>query len=247
MRIKCDEVVAGFPVRKIRQLLRQSVDSLSARDATKILQIKSKEAIQLLERLERGGFLVRNPALPNSNDEQSWKRTVKGGALANALFSAPVPRQSAEKTLSEFLDRVQKVNCNSRFLYRVRKVIVFGSFLSDAPFVGDLDLAVDLCPKETDSRRHAALILARANEAASYGRRFRNYVEGLCFAEQEVIMFLKARSRILQLTRCDDGVLNIAKSRVIYESPEQDRAVPMNPVPKPRVRRLRMSDEDCPF
>jgi hypothetical protein len=247
MRIKPDEVVAGFPMRKIRELLRQSVDFLSARHATKILEIKTKQAIQLLERLEQRGFLERNPALPNSDDEPSWKRTVKGGALANALFSAPVSRQSAEKAMSEFLDRVRQVNCNSRFLYRVQKVVVFGSFLSDSPFVGDLDLAVDLCPKEKDSCKHSELIRARANEAASCGRHFRNYVEGLRFAEQEVKMFLKARSRILQLTRCDDGVLNITESRIIYESPEQDPAVPMNPVPTQRVRRSRKIDEDPPF
>jgi hypothetical protein len=141
-------------------------------NATKILGIKTEQATQLLERLEQGGFLERNPALPNSDDEQSWKRTVKGGALAIALFSTPVSRQSAEKTMSEFLDRVRQVNRNTRFLYGVRKVIVFGSFLGDAPFVGDLDLAVDLCPKEKDSRKHSELIRARANEAANRGRRF---------------------------------------------------------------------------
>ncbi len=148
----------------------------------------SEQARQLLQCLEQGGFLKRYPALPNS--EQRWKRTVKGGALARALFSKPVPRQSAEKTMSEFLDRVRQVNCNSRFLYRVAKAVVFGSFLSDTPSVGDLDVAVDLCPKEKDSRKHSELIRARANEAASRGRCFRNYVEGLRFAEQEVIMFL---------------------------------------------------------
>jgi hypothetical protein len=119
MRITPDEVVAGFPARKIRKLLRQSVDSLSARHATKILEIKTEQAIQLLERLEQDGFLERNTDLPNSDDEQSWKRTVKGGALANALFSTPVSRQSSEKSMREFLDRVQQVNCSSRFLYRV--------------------------------------------------------------------------------------------------------------------------------
>jgi predicted nucleotidyltransferase len=247
MRIKPDEVVAGFPARKIRVLLRQSVDSLSALDATKILGIKTKRAVGLLEHLEQEGFLEKNPALPDSDDQQSWKRTVKGGALANALFSAPVSRQSAEKTLSKFLDRVRQINFSRRFLYRVRKVVVFGSFLSDAPFVGDLDLAVDLGPKERDSRKHSELIRARANEAASCGKSFRNYVEALQFAEQEVIMFLKARSRILQMTRCDDGVLTITESRVIYENPEQDHAVPMKTVPKRRVRRLGKRDIDCPF
>ncbi len=172
---------------------------------------------------------------------------MKGGALANALFSEPVSRQSAEKTLSKFLDRVREVNLNSRFLYRVRKVVLFGSFLSDAPFVGDLDLAVDLCRKEKDSGKHSELIRARANQALSRGKRFRNYVEGLRFAEQEVMTFLKARSRVLQFTRSNDGVLKIAECRVIYESADKDSAVPINPLPQRRVRRLRKRIDGCPF
>ena len=128
MRIKPDEVVAGFPARKIRELLRQSVDSLSAHHATKILEIEMKQARQLLDRLQRDGFLKKNPGEPNSDREQSWRRTVKGGALANALFSRPVSHQSAEKTLSKFLDRVREVNLNSRFLYRVRKVVPIRQF-----------------------------------------------------------------------------------------------------------------------
>ena len=148
-------------------------------------------------------------------------KVTQAGARANALFSKPVSRQSAEQTMSEFLDRVGKVNSNDYFLYRVQKAVVFGSFLSDAPFIGDLDIAVDLCPRENDPRKHSELIQARANEAVICGRGFSNFVEAFQFAEQEVIMFLKSRSRILQLTRCDDGVLNIAESRVIFESPEK--------------------------
>jgi hypothetical protein len=247
MRIKPDEVVAGFHARKIREVLRQSVDRLSARHVTKILGINTEDATELLERLAHSGFLKRNSTSPNCADEHSWRRTVKGGALANALFSSPVSRQTAEQTLSAFLDRVCQVNSDTRFLYRVRKVIVFGSFLGDGLFVGDLDLAVDLCPKEPDGHKHTELILARANEAAGHGRNFRSYVERLCFAEQEVRSFLKARSRILQLTHSDDGVLATAESRVIYESLEQDPAEPMQPMPKQRVRRSRKSTEDCPF
>ena len=247
MKIKPDEVVAGFPARKIRELLRQSADSLSARHATKILEIETKQATQLLEQLQRNGFLKRNAVVSKSDREHTWRRTVKGGALANALFSKPVSRQSAEKTLSEFLDRVRQVNLNSRFLFRVRKEVLFGSFLSDAPFVGDLDIAVDVSAKENDSGKHSELIRARANQALSRGKRFRNYVEGLRFAEQEVMTFLKARSRILQFTRRDDGVLNIAESRVIYECPDQNPAVPMDSLPKRQVRRLRRRPKDCPF
>ena len=148
--------------------------------------------------------------------------------------------------MSEFLDRVGKVNSNSYFLYRVQKAVVFGSFLSDAPVIGDLDIAVDLCPKENDPRKHSGLIRARANDAVICGRGFGNFVEAFQFAEQEVIMFLKSRSRILQLTRCDDGVLKIAESRVIFENPEKIPVAPMKSVPMRQVRRSR-KPKGCPF
>jgi len=245
MRIQPDELISGFPASQIRKLLRQSVEFLSVGNVTRVLGLRGKEALRLLETLEKQGFIEKNAMV--SDAEQSWKHTIKGGALSNALFSAPVSRTSAEKKLSEFMERVHRVNEDSRFLFRVRKVVLFGSFLTQSPTIGDLDIAIDLVQKEPDARKHSQLLLARANEAASYGRHFPNYVEGLRFAEQEVIMFLKARSRILQLTRCDDGVLNITENRVIYESPEQNPTVPINPVPKRRGRRSRKIDEDLPF
>jgi predicted nucleotidyltransferase len=222
MRIQSDALVAGFPAKKTRELLRQSDEFLSVRDATRILGINGRKAIRLLECLEHEGFIEKNAAVPNSETEQFWRPTIKGSALRAALFSTPVSRRTAEKKLSEFMNRVHQVNMDSRFLYKVRKVVVFGSYLSDAPSVGDLDLAVDLGPKEPDSKKHAEMVLARANEAARNGRCFHNFVERIGFADQEVRSFLKARSRIIQLTDCDDGILKIAESRVIYVHHEKN-------------------------
>jgi len=129
------------------------------------------------------------------------------------------------------------------FLFRVRKGVLFGSFLTGSATIGDLDVAIDLVPKEADAREHSEQILARANEAALNGRTFRNFIERLDFAAQEVKSFLKSRSSIIQLTDCKDGVLKIAEHRVIYESPEQTPAVPINSPPKRRMRRPR----NCPF
>ena len=165
-----------------------------------------------------------NTDVPGS--EQFWKHTIRGGALCNALFSAPVSRRNAEKKLAEFVERVHRVNKDSHFLYRVQKVVVFGSFLSESPTVVDLDIAIDLQPKEPDSKKHADLIRARADEALQNGKSFRSYFESLQFAHQEVRSFLKGRSRILQLTDCDGGVLTIAKYRIIYEHPGGKAAHP---------------------
>ena len=219
MRIQPDALVAGFPARKIRELLRQNEESLSVYEVTKVIGIKGKKAFQLLELLESEGFIERNTSFPDSAKERYWKPTLKGRALAKALFSPPVSRQAAENKLNEFMARVHRVNADSRFLYRVEKVVVFGSFLTDRSFVGDLDLAIQLKPKESDEKKHSDLILARAHEAVRNGRQFHNFVEELFFASDEVKRFLKARSRIIQLTDCGDGVLKIAENRVIYEYP----------------------------
>jgi predicted nucleotidyltransferase len=245
MRTRPDDLVVGFPAKQIRKLLRQNVQFLSVDDVTKVLGLSGKSALRLLETLEQKGFIEKNTFAPDP--DKNWRHTIKGGALSKALFSAPVSRRNAEKALVEFMDRVREVNEDSRFLFRVRKVVLFGSFLTGSATIGDLDVAIDLVPKEADVRKHSELILARANEASLNGRAFRNFIERLDFAAQEVRSFLKSRSRIIQLTDCKDGVLKIAENRVIYESPEQTPAVSTHSAPKRRVRRPRKVDKDCPF
>ena len=175
MRIRPDDLVAGFPAKQIRKLLRQNYESLSVDDVTKVLGLSGKSALRLLETLEQKGFIEKNAFAPNP--DKNWKHTLKGGALSKALFSAPVYRENAEKALAEFMDRVQAVNGDGRFLFRVRKVVLFGSFLTGSATLGDLDIAIELVPKEADAKKHSELILARANEAALNGKSFRNFIE----------------------------------------------------------------------
>ena len=108
-----------------------------------------------METLERKGFIEKSET--DSDATQYWKLTLWGSALSKALFPAPVSRRNAEKKLIEFMERVHQVNEDGRFLYRVRKVIVFGSFLTESPTVGDLDIAIDLEPKEPDANKHSDL------------------------------------------------------------------------------------------
>jgi predicted nucleotidyltransferase len=244
MRIRPDDVIAGFPAKQIRKLLRQSTRSLSVDEATKVLGLNERSTLKLLNDLEKQGFIEKNAFAPDPN--KNWKNTIKGGALSKALFSAPVSRRAAEQKLNEFMDRVEEVNEAGRFLYRVRKVVLFGSFLTESSTIGDLDIAIELVPKEPDSRKHSELILAHANAADLNRKRFRNFVHRLDFAAQEVRSYLKGRSRIIQLTDCKDGVLKIAKSRLLYESPEKSPIVPVNSAPMKRVRRSRRP-KGCPF
>jgi predicted nucleotidyltransferase len=244
MRIRPDDLIAGFPARQVRKLLRQSDLFLSVDDVTKVLRLRGDSALQLLKTLEQQGFIKKNASAPDP--KKSWKHTIKGGALSNALFSSPVSRQSAEKALSEFMDRVREVNEASRFLFRVRKVVLFGSFLTESAALGDLDIAIDLVQKEQENRKHSELLLAHANTAALNGKRFGNFIQRLEFSAKEVRSYLKGRSRIIQLTDCKDGVLKTAKSQVIYESSEKIPEMPASPAPVKRVRRAKRP-KGCPF
>ena len=155
--------------------------------------LSGKSALQLLKTLEQQGFIKKNTSAPDP--KKNWKHTIKGGALSNALFSAPVSRRNAERALSEFMVRVGEVNEAGRFLFRVRKVVLFGSFLAESSTIGDLDIAIDLVPKEPDSRKHSERLLAHADAAALCGKRFGNFVQRLDFAAKEVRSYLKARSQ----------------------------------------------------
>lgn len=56
-----------------------------------------------------------------------------------------------------------------------------------------------------------------SDDAQDAGRRFSTLPELLGWGEIMVWNHLRARSRVLSLARGDDGVLAVAKSRVIYE------------------------------
>jgi len=79
-----------------------------------------------------------------------YELTLNGSTFALASGARPIARATAEKRVSEFLQRVKRVNTDDYYLYAVEKVIAFGSYLSDADRLNDIDLAVELRPKHGD-------------------------------------------------------------------------------------------------
>lgn len=66
----------------------------------------------------------------------------------------PLRRETAERLLSELLDRITALNSDPRFLARVQKAVVFGSYNGETERIGDLDVAVQLVRREADFDRH---------------------------------------------------------------------------------------------
>ena len=91
--------------------------------------------------------------------------------LAYASAAKPIHRKTADRLLSEFMERVHAVSATPEYLFWVSEAILFGSMLSDVKRLGDVDVAVTLESKARDfteffewswERRRAAQVKGRS-------------------------------------------------------------------------------------
>ncbi len=197
MRIDPKAKVAGRSMLEIRRLF-QALGGGPHRleSVANALKLSVVEAGPLVRRLARLGYLEETS---ERSGGQWYKATRQGRRLACATAAKPVHRRTAERALQAFLARARQVNEAPDFLYRVATVVVFGSFLTRESRLSDLDLAIRLEPKERDRSRWAALWDARIQEVQRSGRRFYNLADKLCWPQTEVLLFLRGRSRVIQL------------------------------------------------
>lgn len=228
MRIDRESSLAGHPVLTIRELARRiRGGEVDARFAGEILDVHPTEARRVLEALQEQGYLE---PLPIARPERPfWSLTVKGNALANASTAPPVKRSTAGRKLRELLGKVEQVRDDDRFLYRVERLVLFGSYLrDDQGRVGDLDIALDLQSKFEDRDERWAAEEEKRRAAREAGRHFQNYVVELSWPRDEVLLFLKSRSRTISLTNFSDQAEFFAgvPHEVIYEHPGPPREIP---------------------
>lgn len=128
--------------------IRIGSKALTAEFLAKQLNLDAAEGKQLLIDLIRDGYIDKNKLIP----------TVQGMVLVRAEDRDRLPRNEASKILNEFLDAVENVNSRLKARVSVQRVYVFGSYLTDAETVGDIDLLIeaplpdDCVPEDLDER-----------------------------------------------------------------------------------------------
>ena len=216
MRINPGDTLSGIGIIKIRNFLRRSGQSEKWRAdfASSSLQLDEKQTLDVLRELENKGFIEKDELY---HGEQYWRNTVHGNALGGATAAKPYKRKTAEKALAEFMQRVRAVNSDPYYLYKVTRVAVFGSYLSGAPEVSDVDVALEVVPKEGDHELLRLQLEKRRQEAERSGKRFNSIAEWAGVAELEVWSFLKSRSRIISIHIATKELLNLVGGRVLLE------------------------------
>ena len=85
------------------------------------------------------------------------------------------------------------------YAFKIRVVVLFGSMLSCADRLGDIDVAIDLEPSFSDPIRRKQLCNRRRRLAQEQGRAFATRTRWALWPRDEVLIQLKARSRSLSL------------------------------------------------
>lgn len=142
--------------------------------------------------------------------------TIKGNALVMSKGLPSITKEKAEKLFSEFMDRVKQVNENESLMYRVTQVVLFGSYITDAPSVNDINIAVKLDRKENDTELYMAKSEVYVQEAAERGVIFKSFFDRLVYPEIEVHKLLKSKSRYLSFHPIEDSILKEVKTQQVY-------------------------------
>ena len=218
MNLSRNDVIAGYPAAKVRDLLRHLRDGGGVAYAAHILKTDEDSAGALLSQLTREGYVEMSWLRENT----FWANTIKGNALAQANFMKPISRERADRILTDFLRRVAAVNGDPYYFIGVNKVEGFGSYLSDAKFVNDIDLIVHYEWKGNLSYdERGRLSQLRSHEAQKRGRKFRNIAEEVTWPTQEVTLYIRAKEPRLSLHSVSDGITEVVQKKVVYERPSE--------------------------
>src|SRR5687768_10146130 len=124
MNIHGRQTIASLPALKLRAFFRQH-ERWNVEHIVEHFQVPTVEAAIIATNLEREG-------LAQNGDEQrfwgcKWRATPAARRIALAKATPLVDRARAESELLKLVQRAKQVNRKSTFLYRVKRIDVFGS------------------------------------------------------------------------------------------------------------------------
>jgi predicted nucleotidyltransferase len=197
MRITKEEIVAGHSAVQVRGFLRRFKHGFFMHSAAEsFLQLNSRQVAEFFDDLV--ALELIEPTAPFGG-KAAFQVAMRGHAFANATAAKPISRETAERVLREFVDRVNAVNASKEYAFIVKSAVLFGSMLSGVDRLGDVDVAIDLRPRNLDSAEFRQKCDRRRHLAEDLGRAFPSVFEWATWPQKEVVQRLKARSRSLSL------------------------------------------------
>jgi hypothetical protein len=188
MKVERNSLIAGRPIRKVRDFLRWANTGCFRREGV-VAQLGEPDAT---DDLIAAGLIQEDGT--QRDGVPRFEVTAAGVRLASTNLVPRITRAKADAVMEGFMQRVAEVNASSEVISRVAEVYIFGSYITDAPEVGDIDLSVKLERKIEEGWIELSHVRAVAT-----GRRMA-FIDSASYGDTEVMRILKARSRYLVFT-----------------------------------------------
>jgi predicted nucleotidyltransferase len=130
-------------------------------------------------------------------------------------------RRKADELIAILKERIQVVNKDPQYLYGVSRLAVFGSYLTDKEKLGDLDIAIELGPKNRVKADHWKLCDRQYREGRG------SFMQQTLWPEQKVLRALRGRNHALSFHEYDElerlVQAGLAQGRELYRNKRYDR------------------------
>ncbi len=217
MHIDRGASLGGVPALAVRDFLRRYAGPGFMWDERRLahalkLTSDAQRARGVLDELIRLGYVVPK----DGGGERLWAVAPAAARFMCARGGARLPREAADNLLMKLVTRCALANGTRPFAHWIVRLSVFGSYLTDAPLLGDLDVVLETEPKDAIVEKQMARESARWCAARDAGRRVsEDNLYG--WSEDEIRRFLRDRSRHLQIVSPEDiGRLGI-EARPVFE------------------------------
>jgi predicted nucleotidyltransferase len=215
--------IAGLPAIAVRKMLRRVHYLLDVDLVAASCELPTRMAKQVIQELVNDGYIefaersrvLAYPYTPGKEKPRYrwvdyYKLTDKGDKLTQASATNKMPRTKADRIIANFMKRVEEVNANADYMFRIPTVILYGSYVRGEPHLSDVDIAVDFEAKwdrgNTSQEEFLALTNKRVTVAQANGRVFSSFDGTLDWPRREVMLHLKARTKGLSIHELYDFI-----------------------------------------
>lgn len=213
LRISRDQTICGVPAFDLRAAFKRLNGTLLVDDLAHLLKIADEEAEVVLSALVAEGYVEKDRLL---GGEQLFRLTFKGGALALATALKPISRQRADELVDGLIKRAAAINNDPDEIYKVGRLLAFGSYVSQATELGDVDIAFELLRKDDERLPMPEAEIAYTKRAETEGRRFSSLIEMVAWPQESVLRTLKNRHPHISLHPIHDGVFSTAETMELF-------------------------------
>jgi hypothetical protein len=218
MRVSKNDAIAGLPAELARAIVRKFRGrQMVAEAVADLLEGTGFELEAVLAGLEAAGYM-KKVRVDNDGDVW-WDTTIQGNALAMASFGKPISRKTADRLVSELLERARDYNADQGKPMFINTLRVFGSYLSpEIDPIGDVDIELTYGRRITDQK-------ALSNYTRASGRSFGTYIDQALWPQTELFLHLRKRSAFINITLEDiTGITD--QFETIYSIGGDPQAVP---------------------